>query len=183
MINAGMTFATLISLGTYKIEVDIPASLFVRKNDFTAFTCQNNETGNEELPLILTSFTMKADNNQLYKLFLNLDPQLDKKLAPGMNVKVMIYYKNQAEQSFSIPVEALFNEAGNTFVWIFNPESSVVNKRRVEPAELTGNGNIRITSGLTGTEKVVVAGVNVLKENQKVVLLETAGKTNIGGLL
>jgi hypothetical protein len=36
---------------------------------------------------------------------------------------------------------------------------------------------------LTGKEKVVVAGVNVLKENQKVVLLETASKTNIGGLL
>jgi RND family efflux transporter MFP subunit len=74
MINAGMTFATLISLNTYKIEVDIPASLFVRKNDFTAFTCQNNETGDEELPLILTSFSMKADNNQLYKLYLNLNP-------------------------------------------------------------------------------------------------------------
>lgn len=183
MINAGMTFATLISLNTYKIEVDIPALLFVRRNDFTAFTCQNNETGDEELPLILTSFTMKADNNQLYKLYLNLDPQLNKKLAPGMNVKVVIYYKNQAEQSFSIPVEALFTIDGNTYVWIFNPESSVVNKRRVEPAALTGNGNIRITTGLTGNEKVVVAGVNVLQENQKVVLLETAGKTNIGGLL
>ena len=183
MINAGMTFATLISLNTYKIEVDIPVSLFVRKNDFTLFTCLNNETGTEELPLSLTSFTIKADNNQLYKLFLNLDPQLGKKLAPGMNVQVMIYYKNQAEQSFSIPVEALFNKDGNTYVWVFNPESSVVNKRRVEPAALTGNGNIRITSGLTGTEKIVVAGVNVLKENQKVVLLETASKTNIGGLL
>ncbi|KAF0238886.1 MAG: efflux transporter RND family MFP [Prolixibacteraceae bacterium] len=183
MINAGMTFATLISLNTYKIEVDIPALLFVRRNDFTAFTCQNNESGDEELPLILTSFTMKADNNQLYKLYLNLDPQLNKKLAPGMNVKVVIYYKNQAEQSFSIPVEALFYKDGNTYVWIFNPESSVVNKRRVEPEALTGNGNIRITTGLTGNEKVVVAGVNVLKENQKVVLLETAGKTNIGGLL
>ena len=183
MINAGMTFATLISLNTYKIEVDIPALLFVRRNDFTAFTCQNNETGAEELPLILTSFTMKADNNQLYKLYLNLDPQLNKKLAPGMNVKVVIYYKNQAEQSFSIPVEALFTIDGNTYVWIFNPESAIVNKRRVEPAALTGNGNIRITTGLTGNEKVVVAGVNVLKENQKVVLLETAGKTNIGGLL
>jgi RND family efflux transporter MFP subunit len=183
MINAGMTFATLISLNTYKIEVDIPASLFVRKNDFTAFTCQNNETGDEELPLILTSFSMKADNNQLYKLYLNLNPQLNKKLAPGMNVKVMIYYKNQAEQSFSIPIEAIFNENGNTYVWVFNPDSSIVNKRRVEPAALTGNGNIRITTGLSGNEKVVVAGVNVLKENQKVVLLETTSATNIGGLL
>jgi RND family efflux transporter MFP subunit len=183
MINAGMTFATLISLNTYKIEVDIPVSLFVRKNDFTLFTCLNNETGTEELPLSLTSFTVKADNNQLYKLFLNLDPQLGKKLAPGMNVKVMIYYKNQAEQSFSVPVEALFYEDGNTYVWVFNPESSVINKRRIEPTALTGNGNIRITSGLTGNEKIVVAGVNVLKENQKVVLLETASKTNIGGLL
>jgi len=183
MINAGMTFATLISLNNYKIEVDIPVSLFVRKNDFTAFTCQNNETGDKELPLILTSFTMKADNNQLYKLYLNLDPQLNKKLAPGMNVKVMIYYKNCEEQSFSIPMEAIFNEQGISYVWIFNPETSAVNKRRVEHAAITGNGNVRIIHGLTGNEKVVVAGVNVLKENQKVEVLETAGKTNVGGLL
>jgi RND family efflux transporter MFP subunit len=183
MINAGMTFATLISLNTYKIEVDIPASLFVRKNDFTSFACRNNETGNEELPLSLTSFTMKADNNQLYKLYLNLNPQLNKKLAPGMNVKVMIYYKNREEQSFSIPMEAIFNKEGISYIWVFNPESSAVNKRRVEHAALTGNGNVRILNGLTGNEKVVVAGVNVLKENQKVEVLETAGKTNVGGLL
>jgi hypothetical protein len=80
-------------------------------------------------------------------------------------------------------MEAIFNKEGISYIWVFNPESSAVNKRRVEHAALTGNGNVRILNGLTGNEKVVVAGVNVLKENQKVEVLETAGKTNVGGLL
>ena len=183
LINTGMTFATLINLGSYKIEVNIPASLFVRKNDFTSFTCQNHSTGGAELPLTLTSVTMKADNNQLYKLYFSLEPKLNKNLAPGMDVKVMIYYKNQVDESFSIPIEALFNEDGNLYVWIYNQQPSTVTKRKVETAGLAGNGKIRVTSGLNSDEVVVVAGVNVLTENQKVEVLGKVSETNVGGLL
>lgn len=183
LINTGLPFATLISLGNYKIEVDIPASLFVRKNDFNSFTCRNHTTGESELPLTLTSNSMKADNNQLYKLYFSLDPQLNKSLAPGMDVQVFIYSRNPVDESFVVPVEAVFYESGSSFVWVFDPVSSVVKKTKVETGGLAGQGKVRIRSGLSGDESVVVAGVNVLNENERVKVLDPVSKTNVGGLL
>lgn len=183
MINAGMPFATLINLDRYKIEVDIPASMYVLKDDFTSFTCQNAETGDEELPLKLLSYTAKADNNQLYKFFFSLNPGLNKNLAPGMNVKIFIYRNNPDSASFYIPVSSVFNENGNAYVWIYNASTSEVNKRKVETGSLTGNGNIRITAGLGENESVVTAGVNSLEEAQQVQVMKPVSETNIGGLL
>ena len=45
------------------------------------------------------------------------------------------------------------------------------------------NGNIRVKDGISETDTVVVAGTHVLKENQKVEIVEPASKTNVGGLL
>jgi hypothetical protein len=153
------------------------------KDNFISFTCRNTETNNTELPLTLTSFSMKADNNQLYRLYFKLDPQNNKNLAPGMDIKVLVYYKNQFDNSLTVPVEAIFNDSGNSCVWIFNDETSTVNMKKVETAGLAGKGKIKIISGLNGNEKVVVAGVNVLRENQKVEILKPASETNFGGLL
>ena len=183
LINTGLPFATLISLGNYKIEVDIPASLFVRKNDFTSFTCRNHTTGDNELPLTLTSNSMKADNNQLYKLYFSLNPQLNKSMAPGMDVQVFIYSRNPLEESYKVPVEAVFYENGSSFVWVYDPAASVVKKTKVETGGLAGKGSVKIISGLSGNESVVVAGVNVLNDNQQVKVLEPVSETNVGGLL
>jgi multidrug efflux pump subunit AcrA (membrane-fusion protein) len=126
---------------------------------------------------------MKADNNQLYKLYFNLDPRNNKSLAPGMDVNVFVYYNNNSNNSLTVPIEAVFNDSGISFVWVFNTESSTVNRRQVETAGLAGDGKIKITAGLNGNENVVVAGVNVLLENQKVEVLKPESETNIGGLL
>jgi RND family efflux transporter MFP subunit len=183
MINAGMPLATLINLDLYKIEVDIPASVYVSKNDFTSFTCMNAETGTDELPLKLLSYTAKADNNQLYKLYFSLDPGLNKNLAPGMNVKVFIYRTNPETGSLVVPVESVFFENDDACVWIYNSMTQKVMKRKVITGELAENGTIKITSGLTSNECVVTAGVNSLEEDQKVRVLNQVSETNIGGLL
>ena len=183
LINTGMTFATLISLDNFKIEADIPASMFVKMDDFTSFTCSNRETGGVGIPIKLTSFSMKADNNQLYRLYFSLNPETNKNLAPGMDVKVLISYKNPVAESLTLPVEAIFHDSGNSFVWVFNSETSTVKKQKIVTEGLAGSGKVKITGGLRGDEKVVVAGVNVLQENQKVEVLQTVSETNIGGLL
>jgi hypothetical protein len=42
---------------------------------------------------------------------------------------------------------------------------------------------VKIISGSVGDESVVVAGVNVLNENERVKVLDPVSKTNVGGLL
>ena len=55
--------------------------------------------------------------------------------------------------------------------------------RIVSTGKLTGDGRISISSGLKLGEQVVVAGVSLLSENQKVVPVEPVSETNAGGML
>jgi RND family efflux transporter MFP subunit len=183
MINTGMPFASLIDLNKLRIEVDIPSSLFVLKNDFVSFTCKKSGPDSEELPLKLVSYNVKANANQLYKLFFQVDPKLDKELKPGMSIQVFIRYKNSVKAALSVPLNAVFYENDNNYVWIYNPNDSIVIKTEIETGGFAPDGNLRVLSGLTGQEIIVVAGVNVLKEEQKVIPIKPVTETNVGGLL
>lgn len=48
---------------------------------------------------------------------------------------------------------------------------------------IDANGNAVICDGLNGNEQVVRAGVQKLRDGEKVKVLEEPKKTNIGGLL
>ena len=87
------------------------------------------------------------------------------------------------EPGVRVPLTALFRKEGRTFVWIYDPDSQKVNSREVIAGKLTGDGRIIIISGLQPGEKVVVAGVNLISENERVEPLVPVSETNAGGLL
>lgn len=182
LVDAGMPVASMLDVGHYQVEVDIPVSLYVNRGAIVSFTGMQSDISTEEFPLQLLSYSKKANNNQLYKLQLRINPANQPKLAPGMDVQVKMFMQNETAQLACIPLNALFNEGGKTFVWLFKPDGTV-RKQEVTTGKLTGDGRIRITQGLEINEMIVVAGVNLLHENEKVEPIEPASKTNIGGLL
>ncbi len=183
MINTGFTLATIINVEHYSVEVDIPASLFIKKDKFVSFACQQSMIGNKEFPLSFVSFNKKANSNQLYRLYFRLDPKKDKRLAPGMDVKVTINYQNGSNNHVMVPINAIFNREGKSFVWLYSKDTRTVTSKQVIVDGLAGKGFANIKSGLNGTEVIVVAGVNILKENQRVDILSNTSDTNVGGLL
>lgn len=183
MINTGMTVATLLDVKSYLVEVDLPMSFFVRKNDFIQFSCKQSMFPDSVYPLQLVGYQMKGSNNQLYRTTFKLDPKLNPQLAPGMSVQVLINYQTQIENPLMVPLSALINEDGQTFVWKFDEKSSSVKKQLVETDGIAGEGNIRIVSGLNSGDLIIVAGVNVLREGEVVKRLEPTSATNVGGLM
>ena len=183
IVNAGMPIVSLIDVSHYEVEVEIPASLYLERNNFVSFSCSQKLIPGSQYPLKLAGYNKKANNNQLYKLYLKLEPEVSKKLAPGMDVKVTIVCKSGLGNPFHIPLKALFQKDTKTFVWVYDPASGKVNSREVVTAGLEGAGNIRIASGLDGSEIVVTAGIHTLTENQQVGLVAPDSETNIGGLL
>ncbi len=183
IINTGMPLASLIDMNKYMIEVDIPSTLFVQKENFVSFSCRSFGTGSKELPLKLISYTMKANANQLYKLYFQLNPGADTELKPGMSMKVFIDYANPVDAPFLVPMNAVFYDNAQSYVWVFNKADSTVIKTPVVVGDMAENGNIRIKEGVSETDTVVVAGTHVLKEDQKVEIVGPASKTNVGGLL
>lgn len=183
LIGQGMTVASIINVESYSVEIDIPSSLFIRKDDFIAFECYQTLLSEKPFPIELVGHDVKANNNQLYKLYFRLDPNLDKRLAPGMDVKVKIETKGTTKNPMMIPIKAIFNQNDSTFVWIYSAADSLITKQPITTLGEIENGMIQISSGLQGGEKIVVAGVHVIKEGQKVVPMDEVSKTNVGGLL
>ncbi|MBN2484626.1 MAG: efflux RND transporter periplasmic adaptor subunit [Bacteroidales bacterium] len=183
MINTGMPFARLINTDFYEVEVDVPEPVFLNKDNFKSFSCSGIGNNKADYALNLVSSVRKADNNQLYRLVFRLNSTGIIGIMPGMAVNVSIFYADKSENPMSIPAEAVFNDKGSSYVWVVTTDSSLVSKREVIVEKLNGNGNVRIVSGLEENELVVVAGVHVLTDGQKVEVIAPVSETNIGGLL
>jgi RND family efflux transporter MFP subunit len=182
LVDAGMPVASLIDVGHYQVEVEIPVALYVDRENIISFSGLQPAVSGEEFPLQLLSYSRKASNNQLYKVQLRINPASQPKLAPGMDVQVNIVLKSSTGPVACVPLNALFNQNGKTYVWVYQ-SNGTVQKREVATGQLTGDGRIRISEGLQTTEQVVVAGVNQLNENEQVEPLEPVSKTNVGGML
>ncbi len=183
MVDAGMPVVSLIDVTGYEVEVEIPVSMFARREDFVAFTGNQPSVQAKDFPLQLTGISKKANTNQLYTLQLKLNPSANPGLAPGMNAQVVITMRTGIKDLLCVPLNAVFEKNGHTYVWVFSSEKGVVKSRRVTTGELTGENLVTILSGLEAGEQVVSAGVHHLHENREVEVMEPASETNVGGML
>lgn len=182
LIDAGMPVASMIDVGHYQVEMEMPVSLYVNRDDIVSFSGFQPTVSEEAFPLQLLSFSKKASNNQLYKVQLRLNPASQPQLAPGMDIQVKIVQKNNGGPQTCVPLTALFSDKGKTYVWVY-PQTGRVQKREVLTGKLTGDGRIRISQGLQPDELIVVAGVNNLADNEQIEPIEPVSETNVGGLL
>ena len=100
-----------------------------------------------------------------------------------MSVNVTIEYNPNEEALTVVPLSAMFEENGESAVWVYNPKTQTVTKRVIQLKKLLKTGELIVSEGLAAGEIVVSAGVHSLKEGMLVELLKPVSKTNVGGLL
>jgi RND family efflux transporter MFP subunit len=183
MIDAGMSLVTLIDVRRMIVEINIPASLFVEKDSFLRFDCRADVLPGKVFPLELIGVNPKADNLQLYKVQLQLDPRHDNRLAAGMNVRVSIAYSTGSLRSWSLPFNAVFHEGGKSYIWVVDAATDRVQRREVTVQGIDGKGGIAVQADIAGDDRIVTAGVKSLSEHQQVRVLPPTSETNVGGLL
>jgi hypothetical protein len=84
-----------------------------------------------------------------------------------------VSYENKSNASvLKLPLTALYQEKGITSVWVV--EDGKVRLLPVTVGGVSGN-DLLIASGLTPGQKVVTAGVHVLKPGQQVTILDADG--------
>ncbi len=94
-------------------------------------------------------------------------------LALGQSATVRLVLPAQ-KGGARLPTTALIQDHGQTRVWQFDPAAGVLKGVPVKVAGI--DGNEVIVAGLTSGAQVVVAGVHVLSEGQKVRPLATTSK-------
>jgi len=184
MVKAGLPVLALVSKSVLEVEAFISAGDMTKKDCFGSCTCTSDLYPGKVLPLSLTGIAPKANLNQLYKINFTLDSSDSVSLSPGMSVEVNIACNHiTGETMFVVPVSALFGSEGRSFVWLYDGNSKAIRKTEVKVSKVRNDGTALVSGGLTGGCRVVSAGVNTLKEGQKVRLLKNVSKTNVGGLL
>lgn len=183
IINQGTPVLSMINNDYFEVNADIPASDFVRREDFTGFSAVADAFPGVSLPLELLDVNQGANYNQLFNVRFRLKRDAVKGLAAGMSVTVTINYKPGAENLTAVPVAALFQEGGSSYVWLFDGQDQVIHKLPVEVTQINKEGTALVRSDLRKGQTIISAGVNDLKEGQKVRPLPPVSASNVGGLL
>lgn len=185
MVGEGTAVVTLLDVNHFEVETDIPASMYVRRDEFEGYDCVCSQWPGKRFELKWISITQKADGNQLYKVKFALPEEAQPALTAGMNVEVNIRIRNSetVRGTYVVPESAVFqSDDGGSYVWVFNADSTV-SRRAVTVDGMLPGGSLQISEGLDGGERIVKAGVKALVENEKVEVLEAPSESNVGGII
>jgi RND family efflux transporter MFP subunit len=183
MVDAGRPVFTLMDMSSIVVETDLPANLYLQKSNFGDINCNASLLPGQSFPLKILSISHKSNGNQLYKMYLTVINSADNPLTAGMNVEVSIKIVKDGEtpKGYILPVNCVFSENDKQYVWVLLQEQSIVQKKEVQVVGVD-DGNIVIT-GIEPGNEIISAGVQYLKENEKVNVISGISKTNVGGLL
>lgn len=90
----------------------------------------------------------------------------------GQTAAVSLPVPSRIGQGLLLPLEALGEDQGQSFVWLLDPSTMMVKRQVVKTAEVSGN-LILVAAGLQAGQEVVTAGVHVLAPGQKVKRLQS----------
>src|SRR5574344_414870 len=181
-VGAGMPVLSMVSSSSPEIEINLPASDFVKREDFKETYCTVPVYGDEKIPLEYIDVAKKANLNQLYSARFLVGSTHSNKPYPGMMANVFIKYISTDTNLYSIPVTAVFEKDGESRVWVVSKENKLVSKT-VIPKEFKKDGRVIISSGVKEGETIVIAGVKHLSEGESVKIKVSESKSNIGGVL
>jgi len=170
-IMPGVGVLTIVNTEKLSVETNIPSALFVKQSEFKDFYGYSNFT-NEPFPMKIRYISPKANNNQLYKVVLDIDPKYLKNLAPGMSIEIKLTRKASEKQEISVPLQAVFNENSKEYVWVVDTAALTIKKQEISTTSLNKEGRMVVSCCLNGDEQIVTAGVHKLHEGQKIKILK-----------
>lgn len=185
-VGAGMPVLTIYSAGMPEVEINISAVEYMRRAQFSSFTCTLESFPGREFPLELVSIDPIANLNQLYTVRLKFVAGGDRQELPsvGMSTMVRIAYSAEEDSAATLPMSAVWEREGKSYVWGVEgaDDSLVVRALPIRLQEILRSGSA-VCTGLQPGTRIVSAGVSALREGQYVRPIAEVSPTNVGGLL
>lgn len=102
----------------------------------------------------------------------------DGRLRPGTFLEVELVLETH-QDAVLVPEEALLLRGSNTYVYVVD-EDQTARRRDVQVGERR-QGEVEITDGLNGSERIVVAGLQTITDGQQVRPIGASGQSSGGG--
>lgn len=92
-----------------------------------------------------------------------------------------VYIRNAEQPALAVPLSAVSAEAGQSFVWVVEPDTRTLQRRPVQLGAYHQQ-QASVLNGLTPGDWVVAAGVHILREGQQVVPIDRQNRSvDLGG--
>jgi RND family efflux transporter MFP subunit len=185
-IKAKETLMSLHDITELDIEIHVPEKFMQKLKQ------KENDGDSKDLFVKFDAFPQKKFNvdfkefssqsdpdTQTYAVVFMMKQPKSINVLPGMSVTISARMSNKnINQSdyYILPISAVFSEdKQQSYVWLINPTKLTVYKQAVKTGMMQ-DSNIEVTEGLKPGQRVVIAGVHQLRDNQLVTL--SNGKQN-----
>ncbi|MEM1092888.1 MAG: efflux RND transporter periplasmic adaptor subunit [Pseudomonadota bacterium] len=172
-VNSGTTVATVNCGSGIEVSSSVPESLIaglelgmMARVEFDAVPGRTFEATITELGLAA------ASSSATFPVVVGVSGT-EGAVRPGMAAEVTYEFSSgQSPDTHLIPAAALINDERGSFVYLAQPTANgeaTIERRPVTAGELTAGG-VEILSGLDSGDRVVTAGISVIREDQRVLL-------------
>lgn len=165
VVSAGQPIVTLVKEGEREVEINVPENQIEQMRSAEQVHISFWALPGVSVQGKVREVSPVADAvSRTYKIRISLiNPPAGMNL--GMTANVAIANTTTNQQGVSIPLTAIYQTSDIPNVWII--KEGIVSLRPVKVGEF-GDGTIQILEGLQGGETIVTAGVQKLREGQRV---------------
>jgi len=173
-VQAKQPIVSLQDILHIEILLDLPERFMTRiKTGRTKAYAEFAAAPGKQYELVKKEIAAEADpRTQTYQVVLEMEAPEGIRILPGMTANVVAQTQlgeSGGGEKCVIPAIAVFaDEAGNSNVWVVDPDTMQVHKRKVTTGNLTGTDSIQILDGLLPGEKIAITGVVRLQEGMEV---------------
>ena len=171
-VSTGQQIAIVSCGDEFEVTLDVPESVISSIDQYTpvsiAFSAIDGVQFSGEVTQVSTAASSAA-----FPVVVGVHEK-HPSLRSGLVAEVTFQFDTPSTSStFVLPVAAVINDIDGTFVFIADDGGkdgeAVISKRRVELGELTQSG-IEVMDGLEPGDRVVTAGVSVVREGLRVLV-------------
>jgi RND family efflux transporter MFP subunit len=179
-VKPGETIVSLRNISHLEVLVDAPETMMkaVQSTGLKSISAlaRFQTSPGKEFPLVVKGVARTPDPaTGSYRIVLEMPKPKGLDLPPGTIGTVAISGKEPGIGKTRILVPAiavLTDPAGRSYVWLVNPAELRVHRRDIQIGRLAGSDQIQVLDGLSGGERIAVAGVMHLSEGRQVRLWE-----------
>jgi RND family efflux transporter MFP subunit len=172
-VRAKENIVRLMDISEIEIRIDVPEKLISLVDQVKNISVSFDAFPNNPVSATVKEIGKEASaTTRTFPITLAMKQPETFTILPGMTGQASAENRVEllAEGVTQVPGEALFEEAGKTYVWIVDESSMSVKKAAIGSQESNREG--ALVQGLKTGQLVVYAGVHSLSEGQKIRLLE-----------
>ena len=174
-VAAGQQVAVVSCGDAFEVTLDLPESLIGSVDETTPVSIRFGAIPDQVFSGVISEVAVaSAAGSAAFPIVIKIEGS-HPSLRSGLAADVTFQFDSASDQGSSVvlPVTAVINDPNGTFVFIVTPAEvngeALVGRRAVALGELSQSG-IEVVDGLEVGDRVITAGISVIREGQRVLI-------------